>query len=405
MAGEIIIPAWNERALNAELDSPDVNVMAMLGGADHKKIEEALGPSAMEAARKTLTKMNREKKRPPVYASDTRPATGYMPGDEEDIRTRIRKHPNPYTRWWRKAEQTMGYYTDIGNPLGLWRPILYGLGADVLKNLEMPIEERDTLLEKTIQGIVSGFRTSFELKQHNLPYEITPALRYYMSLAEGASEINHVYLYEKNSREYPIFITREDEKEPEEAVLRERIKHIDDNDRSPYKDPKLDLERNISGMFDSEDGPIILKGCTFSDYESYFEQEPDMAHGAAVEYDISLTRNHGERQTDIEALLPADLQGKVTIYKRPVSKTGLTYLFGKYVMGDESPRSGLMLRKWGLNVPIVYGFYDFLIEPLEVMMERILPDVGMRHIVEAKQRSIYDICRGPAPLYWKKPGL
>ncbi|UCD07372.1 MAG: hypothetical protein JSW41_00100 [Candidatus Aenigmatarchaeota archaeon] len=326
---------------------------------------------------------------------------GFMPAGEE-------KTKNPYKRWRNKVGKAWKAYTDFGNPIEMWKPLVAQLGANVFGSIEsgMPIpEERHGFIENVGGAFVTMLRTDLEQYSHNAPYQIMPALRRHLSAAEGASDLEYLYVYDKvgDPKEYVIYLSGGEI--PEENLLREHIDYVDANSISPYEDPNLPFRNRIQGLFDTKDGPPVLNVATLFDYSDYFVDEPQRAHRWAVKDDSWLANQYGPRQFAMEAALPADLQvdpKKVKIYKRPVSTSGFWYHLGA-LLGDESPRSGRMWLEWVLKKPVLtYIPTDFVLEPIEMALEGRLPTEVMRSIVYEKAKGAAAAWRGfsnPRPHY------
>ena len=303
---------------------------------------------------------------------------------------------NPYKRWWGKVKKVWfgpQSYTDIGRPLQLWKPVLAGYAAKWLRSIETVPEERHGIAQDIIGGFVTMLRTSLEQYQHSMPYKVVPALRRHLSAAEGPSNVQHVYTYYNgSSRECALYLSTGDGDKPEESLLRKGIEFVDAFGISPYEGHS-EFRSRFGELFDKSDGPPVLEAATLYDYRSYFEQEPGKAERWAVKDDSWIAQQYGDRNLTMEAALPADLQGKVRVYCMPVSTTGFWYKIGEW-LGDKTPRSGTMWREWAVKKPLLYSFGDFLLEPLEMMLERILPPETMRAIVYEKSKGISGAWRG-----------
>jgi len=323
MAGEIIIPAWNERALNAELDSPDVNVMAMLGGADHKKIEEALGPSAMEAARKTLTKMNREKKRPPVYASDTIPATGYMPGDVGYMRGPLEQ--SDYEKKKEMHYPLIGE-TDNFSPL-IWNYIVREVTKFAIPHLG------DSGIEKVIKqsldmahrGAESGVKVNWN--------HLSPLGAVLTGISRGATEIDILYtgIHPVSGIEMPIYIQRRGEKLPEKLgeVLEENLKFMYVHGKSAYDD-----NSKLQELFNKDFSEPEMDFITMGDNPEWF-QDPIRARGWPVK-DSTLIQHNFAKTKDVGQII--DTNGYYTMNVKVDDTTTLPFKVGVYEEADAMPR-------------------------------------------------------------------
>jgi hypothetical protein len=318
---------------------------------------------------------------------------GYLNQGKEKTR-------NPYKRWARKVGKVWKNYTDFGNPLEMWKPILAGFGAKILRSIETVPEERRSFFDDIVGGTITILRTGWEQYSHNAPYDIMPALRRHLSAAEGVSNLKYIYAYYKpgDRREYTIYLSGGEI--PNNEVLRNNIRYVDDNNMSPYEgDPET--KETISRYFDTQDGPPVLNAATMFDYADYFGEEPEKAHRWSVKEDSWIANQYGNRNSAMEAALPEDLQGKVKIYERPVETSGFWYSIGR-LLGDESPRSGRMWIEWAVKKPIIYAFGDLLFEPLEVTLELIVPPATLRDLVYQKAKSISAAWRGisnPRPHY------
>lgn len=313
-------------------------------------------------------------------------ATWANPNNEE------KKTLNPFKRWFGKAKKVAKNYTDFGNPIKLWKPLAAGYVAKKLRAIETEPEERGSFFSDLFGSIVTMSANSLERYHHMMPYQISPALRLHLSAAEGASTFEHVYLYDKpgDNKGYVIYLGNET---PDNDMLRENIDHVDNKDLSPYEDEELDFRERLQGFFDTQDGPPVMDVATLFDYTQYFSDEPDRIHRWGTKDDSWLANQYGERDTAEESSLPADLAGKVRIYKRPVGENGFFYKLGE-VMGDESPRSGRMWLEWAVKKPLIYAFADALLEPLETAMEKILPVEAVRDMVYAKAKGVAASWRG-----------
>jgi hypothetical protein len=303
-----------------------------------------------------------------------------------------RETNNPYKRWKHKIDRYFKLYTEMGDPLELWKPIVASHAAKFLKKYEIPPEQRRGSKDFT-GGSLALIRMSLEQYAHNKPYEIVPALRRHLSAAEGASDIKYVYTYSKpgDAREYAIYLGREEE--PGHDVLRDRIKYVEQRGMSPYEDDALGIKRTVENLFDEQDGPPVINAATMFDYDDYFAEESHRAKRWAVKDDSWLGQQYGDRSHDMENALPDDLKGVIRIYERPVSTTGFSYKLGE-ILGDTSPRSGRMWFEWTIRKPLIYAAADFLMEPLEIAMEKILPPDTMRNVVYMKSKAVSGTWRG-----------
>ncbi|MCK4497282.1 MAG: hypothetical protein KAU24_03745 [Candidatus Aenigmarchaeota archaeon] len=314
-----------------------------------------------------------------------------MPAGKEE------KTLNPYKRWKGKVGKVWKAYTEIGNPIEMWKPIAAGIGANILKSIETKPEERHGLIEDIVGGAITILRTGFQQYSHHAPYDIMPALRRHLSAAEGASDLKYLYVYYKGGpEEYPIYLSGGEI--PEDDLLRDNIKYVDDtvlagNPKSPYEDDALDFKGKIKGLFDMQDGPPVLNIATLYDYAEYYQHEPQKAYRWAVKDDTWIANQYGPRNFAMEAALPADLTGKVRIYERPVKTTGFWYRLGELI-GDKSPRSGRMWFEWVVKKPLIYIPGDLLLEPLEATLEKILPPETLRSLIFEKARGINATWRG-----------
>jgi hypothetical protein len=327
----------------------------------------------------------------PVYSGQApaiiRPRVGYMPGDEGDLE-------EASWRWLEKAKTVWNGYTDFGNPLELYKPILYGFGAKILKSMERPAEETSGL-EAVIRGFMMEMRGAFEQYSHFMPYEIAPALRNHLSAAEGATNIRSVYTYYpgSGSKEYPIYITQREDDVPTEELLRSQIEYVDRVGVSPYEDKKLEFRGRLPEFFDSEDGPRVLDLFTFFDYANVYGQEPKRAHSWATKEGTWITQQFGSRNQELEDTLPADLRDKIRVYDRPVYEEGFLYKLGE-LLGDETPRSGTLWYQWAVLKPIIYASIDLPFEPLERIMEKRIPPEAMRYLLYQKWKVASEVWRG-----------
>lgn len=323
---------------------------------------------------------------------------GFMHRDESKI------DRNPYTRWKEKAVHVWKHYTDFGNPLKLWKPILANYVSNYLYSLDIkPAEERRTFWEDLSGAIVENTAKTLKQTAQKLPYDIVPALRNHLSAAEGVSDIKHIYLYKKDGgpREYLIYAAGEKTNPPDSDLFREQIEYVDKYDKSPYQDNTLGFKKQMVELFDSGDGPPVLKAQTFFDWSKYFSDEPDKLKGWGSRMDCYVGNQLGPRNIEMENNLPPEFQGKIRIYERPVDKEGWFYKIGSW-LGDESPRSGTMWFEWAVVQPLVYAIGDLLMEPLEAVLEGVVPRETMRTIIEGKMKTISSTYRGfrnPRPDY------
>lgn len=285
------------------------------------------------------------------------------------------------------------------NPLNLIKvPIYTGIGK-IIDAINIDIPNRNSLLTEYVGGMLDAYSNGFMEKARAVPLNVCPRLRIYMSYAENPSAIEHMYTVKRNGLDIPIhFSMKENEPIPADT-LRENIKEfIDHADRTESPYDNLEEGRNF---MNKDFLRLAIEWYSRLDYKYYFAEEPTKYFRALVKDTGGFIRHQGERDFAKEAQLPADLKtgtSQVFIYKTPCKKSGLFYKAGKFLMNDDSPRSGkaFLYNVVGglINQYMLSGIFDPLLHTFKGLG---VSEEGLRNFAETKykiqtriRRSLYD---------------
>jgi hypothetical protein len=234
---------------------------------------------------------------------------------------------------------------------------------------------------------------------------IFPRVRTWITHAEGATTVQGLYVYDYMGYDIPVaasYTKADSDKivKPDENTIREGMKEVEDHHRSPFNDTETAKEYHNPDFITYSASKV-----TRWDYKRYMDQDPARFFRWLFKPETWFIHQRGQRDLQEEGNLPADLQGKIKIYKKPVGKTGLFYDVGKF-MADDSPRSSQMFW-YTLAIDLMYDFVDTFYDPLEDLMEKLkLPEESIRELVfyewKVATNNIRHLYRsGPRPLTYE----
>jgi hypothetical protein len=367
MINETIIPGTlNEQKKTRDLYS-GIIISGIPGGVDNKEIEEATWSSRAEAMRNTqsrMKQMDKKKEEPlivdpynrPIYSGQApaiiRPSVGYMPGDEEEGPGVLSGFSEMYRYF---TEDVPQHYKPFHNVEENLPGFVKNKVMNVLwTHLEPALRPQSELLA----NFADGFRISTDDAARGYAMDLSPLLgRLVTGYAPGKSYIENVWVYNKEYRgttyKVPVFFnTFNDTETPSESKLVETMEFVDNDLISPYDNMDVGESANYINK------PFITfwaEGYTWP-YKPYFEQEPTHAHRWFNKDDTKGAQNWmrlADDSLDSEGtpLIPVPLRGKIEVYRKNASRTGLLYNMSKHIYGIDVPvSSGLAWSNIGLDL-------------------------------------------------------
>jgi len=370
------------RASNTPLGEVSINESSRILGSDGRPIQKRAtmpiygkdGANALQYGGRTLK-----------YGGG-QPATEGEPGGFFRSWFRYRKRlaeEMPIVRW--------NYF---GN---YWKVPAYSLISKVAGAYNIDPANRDTLLKIAVGGILDVAENELHGVAKSTAQKCFPRIRAWTTHAEGGTNISNMYIYEHthggNTYELPIgfeYYENGIKKTPDVATLKENIQHVTDHNESKYN-----KNREMEAYLNKDWVRHSANKVTRWDYERHFEEESWRFNRHVIKPYSWYIHQHGERDLAAESALDPSLPtSKIKIFKNPVGKSGFWYNLGKYLLADDSPRSGDMFM-YSLCTDIAYDIVDTFYDPFEDLMESIpgMPREAIRYTVFNEWKIATDAVR------------
>ncbi len=203
------------------------------------------------------------------------------------------------------------------------------LGLDILAGI-MP---NGSFPEKMIRNVSEGLKSVGTIHLQN----ISPLVRTMtIGFGTGRTNINRIYAYvDGDGGEWPIHWTMyNDTSLPDAAKLDEGISYVNINHESPLR--KSDADRTLNPIFTQRHMRNYLGG---EIHDQYLKHEMETIKGWICREDTKQDGGLWLPDSAAETALPPGYVGKVKVYRKNVSNTGILPWIGKNLYKDGRPMS------------------------------------------------------------------
>jgi len=256
---------------------------------------------------------------------------GASPGDDEK------------KGWWGMLKDYWHEVTKENPPVkdvsALGRFVYYG-GISYLLNKMTPGQIQDeSTMRRMMRLMVGSWSKAYDQKSEGEFLNFSPMMRQLLVLSGGKTDIESIYTYTFEDYKVPIFIKMYDKEGPTKAQLEKGIEDVERDRVSPFDKMEEGTSRGIIS-----DGFLRIAANLYTGgaFREWYEHEPSTFLRAFVKED---TKGDWPHDYDAENEIDAELQGKVEVYRRPVSDSGFWYKAGKFILNDGRRRSGTALKQ------------------------------------------------------------
>lgn len=320
---------------------------------------------------------------------------GKMPGNEEDRPSRWDKYQAVKTKY---PIINLEKYGPLEVVLNTIKIPLYNWVSKGLDQITPAVSSTDNFITDVFRAFTTAYSNRFSQTSRTLVWDTFPRIRTWLSYAEGATNIENLYVIEHKGCDIPVFLQNRGQSDPEEAALKENIEFVQNNDRSIYdkmgdSDPVLNrtiANPGITGDFVS----YAAEKYSRTDYE-YFQQEPAKMNRAWVKDETWVIQQYGQRDAAKEGHINSTmtLPANVKVYRTPTQTSGFWHTVGKF-LGDPDPKSWRMWWYWQAG-DWIYDAIDSIFDPIQDLLEKTgVPHEGMRHFIEEEYKAIARTRRG-----------
>jgi len=240
---------------------------------------------------------------------------------------------------------------------------------------------QDSITKTLIGGFSDTMGLMHKTQYKAIPFEVFPRLNVMTVFANGATDIEKLYTYVKNGFDIPIHTQLQDGSTPKDDDLIQAGKFVEEYGISTYNK----IEDIAQNMIDSQFVNRAMNKVTRGDFKRYFAEEPKRTYRWVCKDEMGAIYAIGDRDTQAEANLPAQLAGKVKIFKEPGKKSGFWYRLGQ-MLGDETPSSWKIWWYWTVR-DTAYDVGDILFGPAEGTFRRLgFPTPALRNLTDAQYK-------------------
>jgi hypothetical protein len=241
---------------------------------------------------------------------------------------------------------------------------------------------RQNLSQNMVGGLADAFKIAHWNVYSSLPFKVFPRFNTMTLFSNGATDIDRMYVVEKDDYVLPIAFRKEVENSPTEETLLKGLDYVDRHGISPFN--------KAEGLGEFMDNDFVQRAFdkyTRGDYTKYFSNEPKQMSRWLTKDETWAIYQYGERDMTEEAMLPASVSSRVNVYKEPGKKHGFWYRMGN-MMSDNTPSCWKMWWYWQMG-DWLYDLVDIFFGPAEAMLRKIhVPAEGVRHIMDQEYKVV-----------------